>query len=155
MGKREVSKKTKLTVHRTVYLPTLTYSAELWTLGAKQDSRLQAAEMRYLQRVEQKTRRAKVRNQMIRKALNVKPLQSQIQLRWFGHVVRMPKSRYPCMVWEARYEGRRTIGTPRNKLQDNIQNALLEKGVDWRQAQSRAQDRWLFAKLLHLMLEEA
>jgi hypothetical protein len=44
-GKREVSEKTKLTVHRTVYLPTLTYSAELWTLGAKQYSRLQVAEM--------------------------------------------------------------------------------------------------------------
>jgi hypothetical protein len=34
-GKREVSKKTKLTVYQTVYLPTLTYSAESWTLGAK------------------------------------------------------------------------------------------------------------------------
>jgi hypothetical protein len=47
-GKREVSKMTKLTVYRTVYLPTLTYSAESWTLGAKQHSRLQVAEMRYL-----------------------------------------------------------------------------------------------------------
>jgi hypothetical protein len=75
-GNREVSEKTKLTVYRTVYLPTLTYSAESWTLEAKQHSRLQAAEMRYLRRVEQKTRRDKVRNQTIRMALNVKPLQS-------------------------------------------------------------------------------
>jgi hypothetical protein len=90
------------------------------------------------------TRRNKVRNQTIRMALNVNPLQSQIQqlqLRWFGHVVRMPESRYPGMAWEARYEGRRTRGRPRTKWQDNIQNALLEKGVDWRQARSRAQDR--------------
>jgi hypothetical protein len=103
-GKREVSKKSKLTVYQTVYLPTLTYSTESWTLGAKQHSRLQAAEMRYLQRVEQKTRKDKVHNQMIQMALNVKPLQSQIQqmqLRWFGHVVRMPESRYPRMAWEA------------------------------------------------------
>jgi hypothetical protein len=93
-GKREVSKKTKITVYRTVYLPTLTYSAESWTLGAKQHSRLQVAEMRYLRRVEQKTRRDKVHNQTIQMVPNVKPLQSQIQQMqqlWFGHVVRMPK----------------------------------------------------------------
>jgi hypothetical protein len=74
----EVGKKTKLTVYRTVYLPTLTYSAKSWTLGAKQHNRLQAAEMMYLRRVEQKTRRDKMRNQTIHRALNVKPLQSQI-----------------------------------------------------------------------------
>jgi hypothetical protein len=64
-----------------------------------------------------------------------------MQLHWFGHVARMPESRNPRMVWEARYKGRRTRGRPRTKWQDNIQNALLEKGVDWRQALSRAQDR--------------
>jgi hypothetical protein len=100
--------------------------------------------MRYIRRVEQKTRRDKVLNQTIRMALTVKPLKSQIQqmqLRWFGHVVRMPESRYPPMSWEARYEGRRTRGRPRTKWQDNIQNAMLEKGVDWGQARSGAQDR--------------
>jgi hypothetical protein len=100
--------------------------------------------MRYLWREEQKIRRDKVCNQTIRMALNVNPLQSQIQqmqLCWFGHVVRVPESRYPCMAWEARYEGRRTRGRLRTKWQDSIQSALLEKGVDWRQARSRAQDR--------------
>jgi hypothetical protein len=46
MGKREVRKKTKLAAYRIIYLPTLTYNAESWTLGAKQHSGLQAAEMR-------------------------------------------------------------------------------------------------------------
>jgi hypothetical protein len=38
-------------------------------------------------------------------------------------------------------DGRRTRGRPWTKWQDNIQNALLEKGVDWRQARSPAEDR--------------
>jgi hypothetical protein len=117
---------------------TLTYSAESWTLE------LQAAEMRYIRRVKQKTRSDKVSNQTFRMAMNVNPLQSQIQqmqLSWFGHVVRTLESRYPRMAWEARYEGRRTRGRPRTKCQDDIQNALLEKGVDWRQARSRVQER--------------
>jgi hypothetical protein len=103
--------------------------------------------MRYLRRVKQKIRRDKVRNQTIRMAMDVKPLQSQMQLRWFGHVVRMPESRYPRMAWEAQYEGRRTRGIPRTKWQDDIQNALLEKGVDWRQARSGAQDRKIWRAL--------
>jgi hypothetical protein len=64
----------------------------------------------------------------------------------------------PRMAREARYKGRRTRGRPRTKWQDNNQNALLEKGVDWRQARSQAQDRkigMLFAKPLHLTVEEA
>jgi hypothetical protein len=61
------------------------------------------------------------------------------------------------MAWEAQNERRRTRGRPRTKWQDNIQNALLEKGVGWRQARSQAQDRngIFFAKSLHLMVEEA
>jgi hypothetical protein len=81
-------------------------------------------------RVDQKIRRDKVHNQVIRMALNMKPLQSQIQqmqLRRFGHVARMTESGYPRMAWEAGYEGRRTRDRPRTKWQDNIQNALLEK----------------------------
>jgi hypothetical protein len=73
--------------------------------------------------------------------------QAHILGRWFGHVARMSESGYPRMAWEVRYEGRRTRGRPRIKWQDNIQNALLEKGVDWRQARSRAQDRKIWHAL--------
>jgi hypothetical protein len=125
--------------------------AESWTLGVKQHRRLQAAEMRYLRRVDQKTRRDKVRNQTIRTVLDVKSLQSQIQqmqFRCFCHVVRKPESRHPRMAWEARYECTRTRGRPRTKWQDNnIQNALLKKGVDWRQARTRTQDREIWHAL--------
>jgi hypothetical protein len=62
-------------------------------------------------------------------------------------LVRMPESRYLRMAWEVRYEGRRTRGRPRTKWQDNFQNALLEKGVDWRQARTRAQDRKIWHAL--------
>jgi hypothetical protein len=103
----------------------------------------------------------KVINQTIRMALNVKSLQSQIQqmqLRWFGHVVRMPESRYPRMAWETRYEGRRTRGRHRTKWHDNIQNALLER--EWtgdRPDHGHETERYgmLFAKPLHLTVEEA
>ncbi|KAI5747504.1 hypothetical protein M8J77_015356 [Diaphorina citri] len=74
INKREVSKRTKVTVFKTVFRPTLTYSSETWTLITKHKSRLQAAEMKYLRRVEDKTRRDRIRNQTIRDSLNVEPL---------------------------------------------------------------------------------
>ncbi|KAF6215611.1 hypothetical protein GE061_010367 [Apolygus lucorum] len=144
IGKREVSKPTKMVVFKTIYTPTLTHSSESWALSSKHRSRLQAVEMRYLRKVEGKTRRDRVRNQTIRSSLDVQPLQTKIeeaQLRWFGHVVRMPDSRYPRRAWEARYSGRRSRGRPRIKWEDNVQRALGERGVSWRHARSKANNK--------------
>jgi hypothetical protein len=46
-----------VTVFKTVFRPTLTYSSETWTLITKHKSRLQTAEMKYLRRVEDKTKK--------------------------------------------------------------------------------------------------
>ena len=55
LGKSRVSQKTKLTVYKLVYAPTLTYSYESWTLNDRHKKRIQAVEMRFLRRIEKKT----------------------------------------------------------------------------------------------------
>jgi hypothetical protein len=54
INKKEISKKKKLTVYKTTYLPTLTYSSETWSLTATHISQIQSMEMRYLRRIEGK-----------------------------------------------------------------------------------------------------
>ena len=52
--------------------------------------------MRFLQKVEGVTLFNKMRSSEIRKSLNIEPLLLRIersQLRWFGHVSRMPQER--------------------------------------------------------------
>lgn len=54
--------------------------------------KIQATEMRYLRKIEEQTRRDRIRSATIRSSLNVQPAEEvleQNRLRWFWHVVRM------------------------------------------------------------------
>jgi len=90
---RELSKKAKLSVFKTVFLPILTYGHESCVMTERIRSQVQASEMRFLRRIKRVTLFNKVRSSEFRKFLNVEPLLLRIersQLRWFGHVSRMP-----------------------------------------------------------------
>ena len=94
--KRELSKKTKLSVFKTVFVPILTYGHEFWVMIERVQSQVQASEMRFLQIIEEVTLFNKVRSSEIRISLNIAPLLLRIersQLRWFGHVSRMSQER--------------------------------------------------------------
>ena len=47
--KRELSQKAKLSIYRSIYVPTLTYGHELWVVTERTRSRIQAAEMSWAQ----------------------------------------------------------------------------------------------------------
>ena len=108
--KRELSKKAKLPVFKAVFVPILTYGHESWVMTERMRSQVQASEMRFLRRIEGVTLFNKVRSSEIRKSLNIEPLLLQIersQLRWFGHVSRMPQERLPKQALHAKANGRR------------------------------------------------
>jgi hypothetical protein len=66
------------------------------------------------------------------------------RMRWAGHVVRMGEVRGAHNILVGRPEGRRPLGRPRRRWEDNIKMDLWEIGfgdVDWiHWAQDR--DRW-------------
>ncbi|KAK7913154.1 hypothetical protein WMY93_013365 [Mugilogobius chulae] len=49
--KKELSRKAKLLIYRSIYVPTLTYGHELWVMAERTRSRIQAVEMSFLRRV--------------------------------------------------------------------------------------------------------
>ncbi|XDV25050.1 hypothetical protein PO909_029047 [Leuciscus waleckii] len=49
--KKELSCKAKLSIYRSIYVPTLTYGHELWVMTERTRSRIQAADMSFLPRV--------------------------------------------------------------------------------------------------------
>ncbi|KAI3373314.1 hypothetical protein L3Q82_006613 [Scortum barcoo] len=46
--KKELSRKAKLSIYQSIYVPTLTYGHELWVMTERTRSRIQAAEMSFL-----------------------------------------------------------------------------------------------------------
>ena len=93
--KKELSRKAKLSVFRAIFVPTLTYGHEVWVMTESIRSQIQAAEMSFLRRVAGISLRDRVRSSITRERLGVEPLLLHLersQLRWFGHLVRMPPS---------------------------------------------------------------
>jgi hypothetical protein len=66
------------------------------------------------------------------------------KIRWTGHVGRMGEGRGAYRILAGRPDGRRPLGRPRRRWEDNIKMDLQEvgwEGVDWiDMAQDR--DRW-------------
>ncbi|KAJ4425477.1 hypothetical protein ANN_28093 [Periplaneta americana] len=70
----------------------------------------------------------------------IKNLKSR-PLRWAGHVARMGESRNAYRVLFGRPEGKRPLGRPRRRWEDNIKMDLREVGYDDRDWINLAQDR--------------
>ncbi|KAJ4448462.1 hypothetical protein ANN_10478 [Periplaneta americana] len=65
----------------------------------------------------------------------------KLLLRWAGHVARMGESRNAYRVLVGRPEGKRPLGRPRRRWEDNIKMHLREVGYDDREWINLAQDR--------------
>ena len=123
--KRELSKKAKLSIFKAVFVPIFIYGHESWVMTKRVKLQVQASEMRFLQKIKGVKLFNKVRSSEIRKSLNIEPLLLQIersQLRWFGHVSRMPQKRFPKQALLAKANGRRPVGRLRTRLTDYIED---------------------------------
>ncbi|KAI3357120.1 hypothetical protein L3Q82_015585, partial [Scortum barcoo] len=111
--------------------PHLTYGHELWVMTERIRSRIQAAEMSFLRRVAGRSLRDRVRSfGHFREELGVEPLLLHIersQLRWLGHLFRMPPGRLPREVFQACPTGRRPRGRPRTRWRDYVSRLAWER----------------------------
>ncbi|KAK3546788.1 hypothetical protein QTP86_001940 [Hemibagrus guttatus] len=121
--KKELSWKAKLLIYQSIYVPTLTYGHELWVMTERVRSWIQAAEMSFLRRVAGHSLRDRVRSSVTWEGLGVEPLLLHIkrgQLRWLGHLFRMPLGRLPGEAFRACPTGKRPRGRPRTRWRDYV-----------------------------------
>ncbi|KAK0139279.1 LINE-1 reverse transcriptase [Merluccius polli] len=141
--KRELSRKAKLSIYQSIYVPALTYGHELWVVTERTRLRVQAAEMSFLRRVAGLSLRDRVRSSVIREELGVDPLLLRVersQMRWLGHLVRMPPGRLPGEVFRARPTGKRPRGRPRTRWRDCLSAGL---GMPRDPPGRAAEDGWM------------
>jgi hypothetical protein len=62
-------------------------------------------------------------------------------MRWAGHVARKGEGRGVYRILVGRPEGKRPLGRPRRRWEDNIKMELMDMGIDWANWIQLAQDR--------------
>ena len=129
---QEVPEKCKKVLFSMYYTPILTYAAGTWTTTKRDESRIQAAEMKFLRGIIGKTRRDKVRNVDIRERTGFPKLQDKIEtskLKWYGHMMRMEEYRVPKRIFMEKIPGRRPRGRPRKRWIDTVKESIEKTEV--------------------------
>ena len=127
--KRELSQKTKLSIYRSIYVPTLTYGHELWVVTERTRSRIQASKMSFLHRGIRLSLRDRVSSLDLQDRLRAELLLLHVQrsqLRWFRHLIRMPPGRLPGEVFQACPSRRKPRDRPRKHLRDYVPQLAWE-----------------------------
>ena len=84
--KRELSRKAKLTVFKSIFVPILTYGHESSVMTERVRSQMQTSEVRFLRKIKGVTMLDKHRNPAIRESLDIQSLLlwiERFQFRWF------------------------------------------------------------------------
>ena len=125
-------------MYRTVILPPLVlYGFETWSLTLREERWLRVFENRVLRRVfgAERDEVTKEWRKLHNEELNdlycspntVRVIKSR-RMRWAGHVARMGERRGVYRVLVGKLEGKRQLGRPKRRWEDNIEMDLQEVG---------------------------
>ena len=155
LSSRLLSEKLRIEIYRTtsIILPVVLYGCESWSLTLREEFRLTVFENRVLRRVfgpkrDEVTGEWRIlRNEELSDLYslpNILRVVKSRRMRWAGHVARMGDGRGVYRVLVGKPDGKRPLGRPRRRWEDNIKMDLQEVGggcEDWMElAQDR--DRW-------------
>ena len=100
-----ISTSTKVKLINAIFLPTLTYQCQTWSLTKDLERKLVTCEMKCLRKAVNKTRRDKIRNEVMAGAKPVLQHIKQQQVKWFGHITRMPINQPALRAYNTNHSG--------------------------------------------------
>ena len=123
----------KIKIYRTIILPVVLYGCETWSLTLRGERRLRVFENMVLRRVfgpkrdEVTGEWRKLHNEEISDLYslpNIVRVVKSRRMRWAGHAARMGEGRGVHRVLVGKPEGKRPLGRPRRRWEDNTKMDL-------------------------------
>ncbi|KAJ4430278.1 hypothetical protein ANN_22490 [Periplaneta americana] len=146
-----LSKNLKVRIYKTVViLADVLYGCETWTLTLREEHKLRVFENKVLRKIfgakrdEDTEEWRKLHNTELHALYSSPDIIRNIKsrrLRWAGHVAPMGESRNAYRLLVGGPEGKRPLGRPIRRWEDNIKMDLREVGYDDRDWINLAQDR--------------
>jgi hypothetical protein len=138
LSSRLISKNLKIKIYKTVILPIVLYGCKIWSFTSGKEHRLRAFENRVLRRIfgpkrEEHGSWGKLHNDELHSlysSSNIVRVIKSKRMRWAGHVARMGEGRGVYKVLVGMPEGKRPLGRPRRRWENNIKMDLREIGID-------------------------
>jgi hypothetical protein len=132
-----LSKNIEIQIYRTEIFPVVLYRCETWSFTLREERRLRMFENRVLRRMFGLCRDKvtgdwlTLRNDKIYgfySSPNIIRVIKSRRMRWAGHVACMGEMRNVHRILVGKPEGRRPLGRPRHRWEDNIMMNLQEVG---------------------------
>lgn len=144
----DISVRTKLYVYNAVIVPTLIYGCETWTTYRRNLKCLEKYHQRCLRRILKVKWQDRRTNISILEEANTTSMEAKIvrhQLRWAGHIVRMPDTRLPKKIMYSELKnGQRNDGGQHKRYKDVLKCNLKKCQIDtinWETA-AKGRPKW-------------
>ena len=138
---------TKLKVYKAVVLPTLLYACETWTVyqrHAKKRNRFHLSCLGKLLKIrwQDKIPDTEVLKKAKMRSVHTSTLLKLAQLRWTGHVTKMPDERLPKKVlFGELQEGKHSQGGQKKRYKDTLKASLKDFNIPTESWEQAVQDR--------------
>ena len=136
---------TKLKVYRAAVLPVLLYACETWTVYRRHTKKLDHFHTLCLRKLLNIKWQDKVPDTAVLERAGMTSIDTMLkisQIRWAGHVVRMPDHRIPkILLYGELQNGKRSQGGPKKRFKDSFKKSLKDFQIDPGSWETKAQDR--------------
>uniref|UniRef100_A0A803T403 Reverse transcriptase domain-containing protein n=1 Tax=Anolis carolinensis TaxID=28377 RepID=A0A803T403_ANOCA len=131
---RDIRRDTKVLVYKAIVLPTLLYACETWTVYRHHTQLLEHFHQCCLRKILQISWEDRWTNVSVleeAKTISIEAMLLRHQLRWTGHVVRMPNHSLPKqLLYSELKNGKHNVGGQEKRFKDGLKANLKNCGID-------------------------
>uniref|UniRef100_A0A803U0X9 ribonuclease H n=1 Tax=Anolis carolinensis TaxID=28377 RepID=A0A803U0X9_ANOCA len=127
----DIRRDTKVLVYKAIVLPTLLYACETWTVYRCHTQLLERFHQRCLRKILQISWEDRQRNVSVLEEAKTTSIEAMLlhhQLRWTGHIVRMPDSQSSCSISNSKMGN--NVGGQEKRFKDGLKGNLKNCGID-------------------------